>query len=212
MLARAREYAGAVSDRLNGTMTDGVRVSAVVTPDGTTIVASGVTSRSFQPHLIPLTLGRSAPSSYLWLAYIVKMDEHQRYLAVAKSGYGVYLDAERREMLFHYDYEREPTHRYPPAHVQVAGDSPMLTGLAEHRGQPRKLLQDFHFPVGGRRFRPTLEDIIEFLIVEDLVDSRPGWRAVVAAGRRDWESRQLRAAVRRDPDPAIAQLCEDGHL
>ena len=134
-------------------MTDGVRVSAVVTLDGTTIVAAGVTSRSFQPHLIPLTLGRSAPSSYLWLAYIAKMDEQQLYLALAKSGYGVYLDAERREMLFHYDYEREPTHRYPPAHVQVAGDSPMLTGLAEHRGQPRKMLHDFHSSRRSRRMQ-----------------------------------------------------------
>jgi hypothetical protein len=34
-----------------------------------------------------------------------------------------------------------------------------------------------HFPVGGKRFWPCLEDLVEMLIVEGLVSGRDGWQA-----------------------------------
>ncbi len=186
-----------------------MRLSAVITPYGT-VVGCGVTKRQFEPQCVPLTLGQRDPSAYLWLAYILQLDAENRYLAVAKSGYALYLDADRDQLVFHYDYEREPAHPYQPAHVQVVGEAAALTALAEQRGQPRKQLRDFHFPVGGRRYRPILEDVIEFLVLEDLADARSDWREVIQEARDEWERRQLRAAVRRDPEAALAQLSEDG--
>lgn len=187
-----------------------MRLSAVIAPDGTVVVGRGVTKRHFEPRCVPLTLGRREPSAYLWLGYILQLDAEHRYLTVAKSGCALYLDPGRDRLAFHYDYEREPAHPYQPAHVQVVGEAPELTALAEARGQSGKSLMHFHFPVGGRRYRPILEDVIEFLVLEELVDARPGWHDVVQEGRDEWEERQLRAAVRRNPEAALAQLREDG--
>jgi len=80
------------------------------------------------------------------------------------------------------------------------------------RVSPKRLLRDFHFPLGGRRFRPILEDVVEFLVVEKLTEMRDGWETVVKEHRDRWEERQLRAAVRRSPDIALAQLREDRQI
>jgi hypothetical protein len=68
-----------------------------------------------------------------------------------------------------------------------------------------------HLPVGGRRFRPTIEDFIELLVDEKLARPKNGWRQVIAEGRKDFEERQLRAAVRRNPAPAVDQLLAMGY-
>jgi hypothetical protein len=69
-------------------------------------------------------------------------------------------------------------------------------------------LSRLHLPVGGRRYRPTLEDVIEFLVTEKLAEPRDGWRAVVDAQRCHWETIQLKAAVRRNPQAAAEVLRE----
>jgi hypothetical protein len=64
----------------------------------------------------------------------------------------------------------------------------------------------------GRRFRPTLEDIIEFLIVEELVEARPKWKAALEANRDAFRDKQLRAAIRQFPEVALDQLQRDNQL
>jgi hypothetical protein len=59
-----------------------------------------------------------------------------------------------------------------------------------------------HLPVGGRRYRPTLEDMVEFLITERLARPKRGWKRAIADGREEFRKKQLRAAIRRDPDTA----------
>lgn len=66
--------------------------------------------------------------------------------------------------------------------------------------------------MGGRRFRPTLEDICEFLIVERLVEHRAGWAETLERSREAFQEKQLRAAIRRFPEVAIDQLRRDGQL
>jgi len=145
----------------------------------------------------------------LWVAYNLQLDEEQRYSTVRESSFAVSLAADPERVLFHYDYVRDPTNDYPAADVQVAGESTDWTTLTESRGQSGKPLKDFHFPVGGRRYRPILEDVIEFLVVEGLADARPNWSDVLKETRERWEETQLRAAVRRNPEAAVAQLRED---
>ena len=155
------------------------------------------------------------------VAYVLVLDEQGEYLSVAKSQYGIYLAGDSQaeaQMIAHWDYERDPTHPYPPAHVQVNGEAPhfeeLCTRARDRLGKacPERPLKDLHLPVGGRRYRPSLEDVIEFLILEDLVDCRDGWADVIEAHRSAWEERQLMAAVRRNPDAAIEQLRLDGHI
>lgn len=154
---------------------------------------------------------------YLYAAYTLAADPEETYLTVVKSQYGLYVEDGLEGMVVHWDYEREPNHDYPAAHVQVNGECPHfdeLTGRSRNAGRecPQRPLRDLHFPVGGRRFRPTLEDVVEFLIAEGIVDCRPGALEVVQQHREMWEDRQLRAAVRRHPEIAMRQLREDGHI
>ncbi len=178
------------------------------------VVGCGVTKNQLFPQRFGLTIGRRKALACLWVAYLLQLDDEQRHIAVTKSGFTVSLATDSERVLFRYDYVREsdPPNPYPAAHVQVAGHADDLVALAEARGQPGKLLKDFHFPVGGRRYRPILEDVIEFLVVEGLADARPGWERVIQEAREEWEEKQLRAAVRRNPAAALAQLREDGAI
>ena len=107
----------------------------------------------------------------------------------------------------HYDYERGK-HKYPEAHLQVDASGEAWDILCRPRGLSNRPLRRLHFPVGGRRYRPTLEDLIAFLITEDLADHHPGAWEHIEAGREDFRKRQLRAAVRRNPEDALSILRE----
>ncbi|MDT3398748.1 hypothetical protein RKE29_19210 [Streptomyces sp. B1866] len=112
-----------------------------------------------------------------------------------KSFFGVFGSPEAKEGLCHYDYERAKRDGYPEAHLQVYGQSETLEALRQGRA-----LAKLHFPVGGRRFRPSLEDLIEFLVREQLVEPKDDYMAVLDAGRQRFMAKQLRAAMRRNPD------------
>jgi hypothetical protein len=81
-----------------------------------------------------------------------------------------------RHRLLHCDYQREKEHGYPEAHLQICASSSSWEEAGKRLGTGDvRLLPKLHLPVGGRRFRPTLEDVIEFLLVEDLVEASPKW-------------------------------------
>jgi hypothetical protein len=209
---QARRFGDDISDLLNRTIATGARLSAVLSPErGTCVVGRGVTRKNFKPQPIALTLGKKPPRAQLLVAYILQLDEEAEHLTVAKSGYSLYLDDDCEHMLMHYDYDRAPTNRYPDAHFQVNGSSAGFDRLVERAQQPPRVLKDFHLPVGGRRFRPTLEDIIEFLVFEELIEAASGWQYAIAEHREEWEDRQLGAAIRRRPQVAVAQLRALGH-
>jgi hypothetical protein len=130
------------------------------------------------------------------------MDSAGENLMVDASYVSAYAADDDESTLCRFDYERDKQ-GYPEAHLQIYGKSP---ALAEWSGKPRRELERLHFPVGGRRYRPTLEDVIEFLIAEGLADGRVGWRDVLDAGREEYWRIQLRAAVRRDPLTTLAVL------
>ena len=67
---------------------------------------------------------------------------------------------------------------------------------------------DFHWPTGGRRFRPTLEDLVEAMIVEELAIPHNRWQEAVEENRQRWVDLQLSAAVRRNPEVARRALAE----
>jgi hypothetical protein len=73
------------------------------------------------------------------------------------------------------------------------------------------LLERLHLPVGDRRFRPTLEDLVEFLIMEKLADPHRRWKSAIDAGRAGFQDKQLKAAVRRHPDTAVDVLKKLGY-
>jgi hypothetical protein len=142
----------------------------------------------------------------------MRADQEGQYLMVKSSFMGLFLDPSLEEALLHYDYERDKQDGYPEAHLQVVATSESWEELARRAGHEARPLERLHLPVGGRRYRPTLEELIDFLITEDLADGHPGWTDHVERGKTDFYQKQLRAAIRRDPATALDILRQEGHL
>lgn len=201
----ARRFAGDLSELLNGTITQGIRISAAMLPAGAAVVGYGVTKNNLKSSPIELRTQQPRTSLYLFVTYTLDLNEQDdRFLTVTKSTYG--LGASQTERAFRYDYERGPSNEYPEAYLHILGASERLAELVA-TGRPGRQPSRLHLPVGGRRFRPCLEDIIEFCIVEQLVEPRNDmWRENLNAKRDGFYRRQLKAAVRQDPDTARSAL------
>ena len=121
-----------------------------------------------------------------------------------------------RQPLLRLEY-RADMHSAPVAHWQVHAErgafSHLLTHAHAHRpktvGKPHDI-SSLHLPVGGERFRPSLEDVLQFLVSDCGVDYRPGWEDAVNQGRRNWRLLQLRATVRDGQDEAARVLRDLG--
>ena len=208
--AAARDFADTLSAVLNATVCNGVRVRAVLAPDGRAWLGYNISKTQLVP-VSAFPLGTPKSGIYCGLSYRLQPDEEHRYLAVASSFMGLFLDAGMEKLLLHFDYERDKGDGYPEAHLQVdAGSEAWDQAIAASpvASDRKRDLADLHLPVGGRRFRPTLEDLIEFVISERLVKAKNGWQAVVDRERELYAINQMRAMIRRYPEEA-AQAVRD---
>ncbi len=161
----------------------------------------------------------SQPSNlFLRAQYRVEMDDTNVHLQVITSTVGLLVDVTggqsdpRPLVRVEYDRRRSKPGR-PAAHVHLHANSPELAWIYGSSGQPAPDLHALHFPVGGRRFRPTLEDFLLFLDRERIFTNwKPGWRAKVIESLAEWDRSQARTTVRRYPDEAIAQLEDLGYV
>lgn len=176
---------------------------------GTALVGYRVTPRNMASSPIELRTRQPQTSLYLYVAYTLDLDKPDgRFLMVTKSTYG--LGTGEMDSDLRYDYERSPSNEYPEAHLHIHGNCEALAGLAR-AGWGDRPSSRLHLPVGGRRFRPCLEDIVQFCIVEKLVEpQREGWKEVLDAHRDKFYRKQLKSAVRRDPQAAVSALRQSG--
>ena len=146
-------------------------------------------------------------------------DGDGRWLAVEHSKFAVYPGPKASgEPLFRYDYEREIASDLPSAHLQVHAHRDAMAyvmsgaGKATRRGKSRAQrsgvprMQELHFPLGGHRFRPGLEDILLMLICEVGVDHPPDTISTLTASRNEWRLTQVRVVVRDAPQVAAEAL------
>ena len=148
-------------------------------------------------------------------------------LKVDHSDFKVYPAGQDRPLpLVRYDFIESPTGTQPAAHVQFHATHDQLeavmadAGRATKRGRrvaqasargSRPDTARLHFPVGGRRFRPCLEDVLEMLIDEFGVDNPSGAKDALADGRERWRTIQVAAAVNDCPASAAAELERMGY-
>lgn len=78
----------------------------------------------------------------------------------------------------------------------------LVLGDPAHSGEFSKL----HFPVGGARMRPCLEDFLQFVLHEFKVDQQDEAREAILAGRERRRRRQIATLVRDAPGVAAAAL------
>jgi len=199
----AREFAGTVQRILNTTVCRDIRISAVVS-DPHVLVGYGLGSSSFLTKRFPTRSRRC----WLDIGYRLCMDGEGYYLTVSASFMSIFAADDDKSCLCRFDYDRGKA-GYPEAHLQVYGESSALNSWA---GIPStRQLDRLHFPVGGRRYRPSLEDVVEFLIAEGLAEPRDDkWADVLRIEREAFQQIQLRAAIRRDPEIAQAVLKDLG--
>ena len=149
------------------------------------------------------------PRLMLKIEFRVWLDRQAEHLAVQQSTFGLWVcpDPQRGSRpVFRIEYDRDASSK-PPAHIHLHAESVELGWIYGTEGLPLPRLHEVHFPVGGRRFRPTVEEFLEFLNRERLfTDWLPGWNEVLAESLGDWNKRQTQATVRNNPQIAIEQL------
>lgn len=167
---------------------------------------------SASEQVIPLSVDGDE-YAHLTVRLFQELDRLGRHLKTSRSDIAVYSSLDRNPLL-RLEY-RADLHTDPVCHWQLHAERGAFTALL---GQAHRLgrvshphrLSKLHIPVGGERFRPGLEDVLEFLVRDCGVDCQPGWQPVVADSRQVWRRRQLRAAVRDLQEDAADALREEG--
>lgn len=148
-------------------------------------------------------------------------DTPGHYMAIHRSEFHILAHRER-EPLFRYEFMRSAADGMPCAHLQIHAHRDALSsvmaraGDRSRRSRRRKTsrfhrMSELHFPLGGARFRPPLEDVLHMLVEEFGVDAEDEWRQHLAEGRADWRRFQTRAVVRDAPAEAVAVLRSMGY-
>src|SRR5262249_13109868 len=147
--SQARRFAQLLNDLLNGTITNGVRMRAVVVSTGQVSVGYALTkSMVVNRQPFPLAVDSRSPACFMGLSYTMTLDTEGQYLTTATSVCALYADAEGNDELFHYDYERNKRDGYPEAHLQVHAESTSLGAVMAKRGLNHHM-HKLHFPVGA---------------------------------------------------------------
>lgn len=167
---------------------------------------------------IPLLVA-GQPLLTLKVKYECALDGVDQYLAINESTFHVFPgDKAAGEPLLRYHYRRTGSGDVPSAHLHVHAHRDATThvmdgaGAATRRGKQRAKstdvprMHELHFPLGGHRFRPCLEDLLEMLVTEFGVDSTPMAISSLRTGREVWRRKQLRTVVRDDPSEAASVL------
>lgn len=151
------------------------------------------------------------PIAHLRITFQCTADAQGAYLAVERCDIGLYSGVDGRLPIVRLDFRRD-MYSAPSCHRNVHAETGQATriltlGNPEHSGVFPKL----HFPIGGPRMRPCLEDFLEFVLREFGVDRLPGAPDVIADGRERWRRRQIGTSVRDSPDEAVRVLRQLGY-
>ncbi|RIX30269.1 hypothetical protein [Amnibacterium setariae] len=164
------------------------------------------------------------PLMRLVVTYRLSWNGTQRYTAVESSQFKVFL-AGSSVPLMRFDYLRQPAASVPSAHVNVHAHRDevvfaMMRAGDRDRGRDRSRtiaegrvpsMRELHIPLGGHRFRPCLEDVLQMLLVEFGLDRVPGYQAALDEGRKRYRVQQLRVAATDDLEAVADLLREMGY-
>ncbi|MGN2367647.1 hypothetical protein ACTFPK_04815 [Actinotignum sp. UMB0459] len=163
---------------------------------------------------------------YLGITYELFVKSPEKFLTVERSSFALHLNKTTSEPLVRWDYNRNPRSKdIPLAHLQIHAHRDAWThvmlegGTTSRRARKRVIdssqtptLSELHFPVGGKRFRPSLEEVLLFLISELGVSCDPQTKHILESKQAEWEKIQVRAVVRTHPDQALIVLRELGMI
>ena len=213
---QAQEFAGRLTTSVHA-----------VAPDCDPFTAQAVAARFIvrqEPDTgVPLTVG-GAVLLTLKVSYSCAWDRVGHYLAVDESKVKVYAGPQAAgEPLFRYEYLRRPSGKdQPGAHIHIHahrdGIAHVMTKVGDSTVRAKRRagssdvprMSELHFPVGGPRYRPCLEDVLEMLVCELGVDCDDRGRELLRDARERWRRDQIRTVVRDAPGEAVETLREMG--
>lgn len=149
----------------------------------------------------------------LHIEYTLISDRHGKFLTVRNSKYEIRVHT---SPAIRFEYERTKDN-VPAAHVHFSGVGGLLSpALMKNSRSGRKdpkrggNVSVLHIPVGGHRFRPSLEDFLYFVVNECGFRSHHGWEKSLKESREQWFDIQLQAAIRDNPAVAAQAMRELG--
>ena len=220
LAAKAQEFADELTATLRQVVPacDPLRARVHETPQGARVYVVQEPDTG-----LPLAVD-GEPLLTLKLLNLCSWDRPQRFLAIDESWVKVYAGGEASgEPLFRYEYVRYPGREQPSAHLQIHAHRDGITyvmtraGRGSRRGRARAdsaavpAMRELHFPLGGPRYRPCIEDVLEMLVCELGVDCSEEGREALRLARAAWRRKQLAAAVRDAPETAADALAELGY-
>lgn len=158
---------------------------------------------------VPLHV-KGVPLAWLRVTYSCRPDSTGKHLAVDGSKFWLVSTKDRSPLIrFEYEYDARTT---PHSHIHVHAERGTLSHLLTRTRRDRAHdMSALHLPTGGSRFRPDLEDVVQFLIAECGVDKVAGWKQAVKERRAEWRAIQTRAAVRAMAPVAAEELRVAGY-
>lgn len=164
---------------------------------------------------IPLTVDGEALAT-LGVQIYLGPDSSGRHLKAWKSSVAIHSMLDRAA-LFRQEFDALISESAPLAHWHVHAERGALSHLLAraHAVRPRQVprphdMSALHLPVGGERFRPCVEDVLEFAARELGIDVTTGWKSSIAEGRERWRRMQFRSTVRDLQDEAAEVLRDYG--
>lgn len=207
LAARSEEFAQEVGDLLRNSLGADVQIVSVRLGDRYAIRPAG---QSAPQRRIPLTVNGEHLAD-LSLALYQTLDHSGHHLKTTRSDFVVFSTLDRTPLV-RLEY-RSDMRDDPVCHWQFHAERGAFTHLLSiaNSNDARRVpaphdLSKVHLPVGGERFRPGLEDLVEMLIRDCGVDSVTGWQRALAEGRERWRRRQFRTSVRDLQDEAASVL------
>lgn len=219
ILGQSQELAERLTQTLHACFPDDSRVIALSLADRVLIQSAPNSAQELRalprPHQMPLFVDGKRVAEWTINMHMV-LDRSGQFLKTVESAL-VLKSVMEKTPLVRLEY-RSDMRTAPISHWQFHAErgafSHMLAvahaGGSEYVTDRPHSLSSLHFPVGGERFRPSIEDFIEFLIRECGVDKVDGWDQALRENRELWRRMQLRAAVRDLQAEAAERLRDEG--
>jgi hypothetical protein len=208
---RSREFAGEVADLLEQTVGCPCAIVSVRAPDGQKYVVRPGDNEG-RAVRIPLAV-EGEHLADLEIVMYQMLDRTGTHLKTSRTDFRIFSTIDKTPLLrLEYDSAARVV---PTAHWQFHAERGAFAHLLTIASRTRQVrwpgdLSKLHLPVGGERFRPGLEDLLELLVRDCGIDAVEGWEDAIKEGRKRWRLRQLRSAVRDQQEEAAAVLRELG--
>lgn len=200
LAAQANVFAADVTELLIGTLPNAPSAQAEASGDRVVVKPAGRIRLFIQ----------ATEMGWLDVRIRCRLDSSGKWLTVEASSYKLTSTVDRTPV-FRVEYLRDAV-TCPSGHLHVHAERGALSHLLSQAGRnhPHDMAA-LHLPLGGARFRPAMEDMVQFLIVECGFDALDGWHDAVVAGRERWCRNQARTVARDFPQEAAESLVALGY-